>query len=49
MNKPVYVGLSILELNKILMHEFWCDYVKPKCREKPKLCYMDIDIASLYT
>ena len=23
MNKPVYSGLSILRLNKILMHEFW--------------------------
>ena len=23
MNKPVYLGLSILELSKIVMHEFW--------------------------
>ena len=30
MNKPVYLGLSILELCKILMFEFWYDYVKPK-------------------
>ena len=29
MNKPVYLGLSIPELSKILMHEFWYDYVKP--------------------
>ena len=28
-NKYVYLGLSILELSKILMHEFWYDYVKP--------------------
>ena len=41
MNKPVYLGLSILELNKILMYEFWYDYVKPKYFEKAKLCYMD--------
>ena len=27
MNKPVYLGLSVLELSKILMHEFWYDYV----------------------
>ena len=27
MNKPVYLGLSIQELSKALMHEFW--YVKP--------------------
>ena len=30
MNKPVYLGLSILESSKILMYEFWCDYVKPR-------------------
>ena len=30
MNKPVYLGLSILELGKILMYGFWYDYVKPK-------------------
>ena len=42
MNKPVYLGLSILELRKILMYEFWNDYVKQKYGEKVKLCYMDI-------
>ena len=41
MNKPLYLGLSILELSKILMYEFWYDYVKPKYFEKAKLCYMD--------
>ena len=30
MNKPVYLELSILELGKILMYEFWYYYVKPK-------------------
>ena len=43
MNKPVYVGLSILELSKMLMYEFWYDYVKPKYGKKAKLCYMDTD------
>ena len=28
MNKPVYLGLLILELSKILMYWFWYDYVK---------------------
>ena len=28
MNKLVYLRLSILELSKILMYEFWYDYVK---------------------
>ena len=40
MNKPVYLGLSILELSKILMYEFWYNYVKPKYGERSKLCYM---------
>ena len=30
MNKPVYLGLSILELSKIVMYEFLYDYTKPK-------------------
>ena len=29
MNKPVYLGLSILELSKMVMYEFWYDHVKP--------------------
>ena len=28
MNKPVYLGLSILEISKRLMYEFWYDYIK---------------------
>ena len=30
MNKPIYLGLSILDISKILMYEFWYDYMKPK-------------------
>ena len=30
MNKPIYLGLSIVEISKILMYDFWCDYMKPK-------------------
>ena len=41
MNKSVYLGLSILELSIILMHEFWYNYVKPKHGEKAKLCYIN--------
>ena len=35
MNKPVCLGLSILELSEILIYEFWYDYVKPKYGKKP--------------
>ena len=43
MNKPVYLGLSILEISKTLIYEFWYDYMKPKYGDKVKLCYMDTD------
>ena len=43
MNKPIYPGLSILEISKILMYEFWYDYMKPKYGDNVKLCYMDTD------
>ena len=42
-NKPIYLGLSILEISKILMYEFWYDYMKPKYVDNVKLCYMDTD------
>ena len=43
MNKPIYLGLSILEISKTLMYEFWYGYLKPKYRDNVKLCYMDTD------
>ena len=30
MNKPVYLGLLILDLSKTIMYELWYDSVKPK-------------------
>ena len=41
--KPVYLGLSILEINKTLMHEFWYDYINIKYQNNAKLRYMDTD------
>ena len=41
MDKTVCFGLSILELCKILMYDFWFDYIKPKYKEK--VYYMDKD------
>ena len=44
MNKSVFlVGLSILEISKTLMYEFWYDYKKLKYGDNVKLCYMDAD------
>ena len=41
MNKPIYLGLSTLEISKILMYEFWYDYMTPKYENNVKLYYMD--------
>ena len=43
MNKPIYLGFSILEITKTLMYEFWYDYIKPKYQNNAKLCSMDTD------
>ena len=48
MNKPVYVGRSILELRKILIYEFWYDSPKPKHDEKVKMCFMTTDSLVAY-
>ena len=49
MNKPIYLGLSILEISKILMYEFWYDYMKPKYNDNVKLCYMDSFVMHIKT
>ena len=38
MNKPIYLGMSILDISKTLMFEFWYDYIKPKYHNNAKLC-----------
>ena len=43
LNKPIYLGLPILEISKLLMYEFWYEYMKPKYDDNVKLCYMDTD------
>ena len=43
MNKRIHLGFSILDLSKIVIYEFWYDYVKPKYSKKVKLCYMNTD------
>ena len=43
MNKLIYLGLSILEISKTTLYEFWYDYVKSKYGNKVKLCYADTD------
>ena len=49
MNKPVRLGLSILEISKTLLHNFWYDYIKPKSQSNAKLCYMNTGSFIIHT
>ena len=48
MNKFIYLGISVLDISKTLMYEFWYDYIKPKYRDRAKLRYTDIDSFVIY-
>ena len=48
MTKPLYLGMPILDISKILMYEFWYDYISPKNGDRAKLCYADTDSFIIY-
>ena len=48
MDKLIYLGLAVIDISKILMYEFWYDYIKQKYRDKARLCYMDTDSFVIY-
>ena len=43
MNKLVYLCMSILDISKTQMYEFWYEYIKRKYQDKANLYYMDTD------
>ena len=43
MIKPTYLGISILDISKMILYEFWYDYIKPKYGEGERLFYTDTD------
>ena len=48
MNKLAYLGLSRLEISKIVMYGFWNNYAKQKYGVKRELCYVDTDSFIVY-
>ena len=48
MIKLIYLSISIRDISKTLLYEFWYDFIKPKYQYKTKLSYMDTDSFVIY-
>ena len=47
-NKSIFLGMSILDISKTLMYEFWYDSIKSKYQGRAKLCYMNTNSFVIY-
>ena len=43
LNKPIYIGMAILDLSKLHMYKFYYDVLKIKYEDKIKMVYTDTD------
>jgi len=43
LNKPISVGFAILEISKLIMYQFYYDYLKPKYGDNCTLLFTDTD------
>jgi hypothetical protein len=43
LNKPIYLGASVLDLSKLLMAEFHYDFIKKTYGDKAQLLFTDTD------
>ena len=46
--KTIFIGMSTLDISKILMYELWYDYIEPKYGDRAKVCYTDTDSFIIY-
>ena len=46
--KPLYLGMSMLDISKILMYKYWYNYISPKYGDRAKLCYTHTDSFIIY-
>ena len=47
LNKPSYVGVAILDISKILIYDFFYDFVKPTWGESSEALFTDTDSLAL--